>query len=63
MHISDSIIEKILSRNNLASAIQIEALKKEAENSDHSLQQVILDQEILDVVTLTTAFADYAHIP
>ncbi len=63
MQISDAIVEKLLTRSNLASAAQVGALKHEAENAKKSLQQVVIDQEILDDTTLTKAFANYANIP
>lgn len=63
MHISDSIVEKLLTRGNLASAAQVDALKHEAEQSHTPLQRLILEQEIVDDTALVKAFAEYAHIP
>ncbi len=63
MHISDTIIEKLLSRGGITSSEQISALKDEAEKSRRPLQQIVLEQEIIDDVSLTKAFAEYAHIP
>ena len=63
MHISDSIVEKLLTRGNLASAAQVDALKREAEQSHTPLQRLILEQEIIDDAALVKAFAEYAHIP
>lgn len=63
MHISDAIVEKLLTRSNVASAAQVESFKKEAEQSHQPLREYVLEQEVVDEVTLVKAFAEYAHIP
>lgn len=63
MQISDTIIEKLLIRGGLASAEQVDELKRSAESSRMPLKQIVIENEIADEVTLTKAFADYAHIP
>lgn len=63
MRISDTIIEKLLLRSNLVSADVIEELKNETEKSRRSLQQLVLEREIVDELTLVKAFSEYARIP
>lgn len=63
MRISDTIAEEILGKSGLATAAQIQELKNEAERSRRPLQQMLLEREIVDEVTLVKAFSDYAHIP
>lgn len=63
MRISDSIVEKLLLRNNIASAEKVEELKQEAERSRLPLREFVLEQEITDEITLVKAFSEYAHIP
>ncbi len=63
MRISDSIVEKLLLRNNIASAEKVEELKQEAERSRLPLREFVLEQEITDEIALVKAFSEYAHIP
>ncbi|MEO7904341.1 MAG: ATPase, T2SS/T4P/T4SS family [Candidatus Saccharimonadales bacterium] len=63
MRISDSIIQKLLEQKNLATAEQITSLKEEAERSRRTLQDLILQNELIDEKTLVQDFADYAQIP
>ena len=63
MRISDTIIETLLGRANLATPEQITSLKEEAARSKRSLQDTIIDQRITDDKTITKAFATYADIP
>lgn len=63
MHISNAIVEKLLTRGNKASSTQIDALLAEAERTKQPLQQLVIDQEIVSEVELVKAFSEYAHIP
>ncbi len=63
MQISDTLVEKILLRNDLSSTSRIEELKHEAKSSHTPLQRIVIEQEILSEVALVKAFADYANIP
>lgn len=63
MRISDAIIEKLLARSGVATVEQIAALKDESAHSRRPLQDLVIEKEITDEVTLTQAFADYAQIP
>lgn len=63
MRISDTIVEKLLTRGNLASSEQIASLKDEMKHSKQSLQDLVIDQEIVSETGLIKAFSDYAHIP
>jgi len=63
MRISDAIIEKLLARSGVATAEQITALKEEGVHSRRSLQDIVIDKEIINEKSLTKAFADYAQIP
>ena len=63
MHISDAIIEKLLTRSSLATSEQITALKEQGARLRRPLQEIILEKEILSEKTLIQAFADYAQIP
>lgn len=63
MHISDSTLLKLLTEKNIASAAQVDALKQESERSHKPVQQIVLEQEVIDEVSLVKAYADYVHIP
>lgn len=63
MKISDITLEKLLTRNSLATAEQIAALKKEGIETDQLLQDVVIKRKITDEKTLAQAFAEYSQIP
>jgi len=63
MRISDTILESLLGRAQLATPERITSLKEEAARSKRSLQETTIDQRITDERTLVKAFADYASIP
>lgn len=63
MRVSDSTIEKLLTRNNVITAEKLAELKSTAERSKHTLQEVVIDEKVIDEPTLTKLFADYAQIP
>lgn len=63
MRISDSIVEKLLLRNNIASPEKVEELKQQAESARQPLRDFVVEQELTDEVTLVKAFSEYAHIP
>ncbi|HRQ86773.1 MAG TPA: GspE/PulE family protein [Candidatus Saccharibacteria bacterium] len=63
MRISDSIIEALLGRANLATPEQLAALKNEAVRSKRTLQDVVIDQQVIDEKSLTKAFAEQENIP
>lgn len=63
MRVSDSTIEKLLTRNNVVTAEKLAELKNVAEHTKHPLQEVIVDEKIIDEPMLTKLFAEYAQIP
>ena len=63
MRISDTTIEKLLSRSGIATADQIEALKQEAINSKRSIQDIVLQNKMTDETALAKAFSEYSQIP
>ena len=63
MHISDSTLLKLLEEKNIASTAQVDAIKRESERSKKPVQQIVLDQEVTDEVSLVKAFAEYIHVP
>lgn len=63
MRVSDSTIEKLLTRNNVVTADKLVELKHVAEHTKHPLQEVIIDEKIIDEPMLTKLFAEYAQIP
>lgn len=63
MRISDSIIETLLGRANLATLEQLTALKNEAARSKRTLQEVVIDQQVIDEKSLTKLFAEHENIP
>lgn len=63
MRISDAIVEKILTKGNLATAERIASLKDEAKKSKRPLQQLVTEQQIITTTDLIKAFADNAGIP
>lgn len=63
MRISDSILETLLGRANLAKPEQIASLKQEAARLKLPLYEVVLTQNVTDEATLVKAFSAYADIP
>jgi type IV pilus assembly protein PilB len=63
MRISDTTLEKVLGRANLATPEQLSTLKEQASRLDHSLQEVVISEQIADERTLVKAFANYTQIP
>ena len=63
MRISDSTIESLLGREQLATADQITSLKEQAARLKRPLQEVVLDERVADEKTLVQAFSRYTDIP
>lgn len=63
MRISDTILETLLGRANLAKPEQIASLKQEATRLKRSLYDLVMAQKVTDETTLVKAFAEYADIP
>lgn len=63
MRISDTILETLLGRANLATPEQVTTLKEEAARSKRSLQETVIDQRVADDKKLVQIFADYAGVP
>ena len=63
MRISDVTIEKLLERSGVVTAEQLAVLKDESARSRRSIQDLVIQNELIDDKTLTKLFADYAQIP
>jgi len=63
MRISDITIEKLLERSGVVNAEQIAVLKEESARSRRSLQDLVIQNDLIDNKTLTKQFAEYAQIP
>jgi type IV pilus assembly protein PilB len=63
MRISDITIEKLLERSGAVNAEQIAVLKEESARSRRSLQDLVIQNDLIDNKTLTKQFAEYAQIP
>jgi type IV pilus assembly protein PilB len=63
MRISDTILETLLGRANLANPEQITSLKQEAARLKRPLYELVIAQKVTDETTLVKAFAEYADIP
>lgn len=63
MRVSDSIIEKILQQGGIVDESQLADLKLEAERSSQSLQDVVLNKDIMDDAKLTQLIADDIGVP
>lgn len=63
MQISDATLETLLTQSSLITGTQLEILKDESATSQHSLQDIIIKNKVMDEKTLAEAFAAYAHIP
>ncbi len=62
MHISDATMETLLRDKNLASSEQLQALKTQAQKGHRPLQDLALQSGIITELSLTQAYADFAHI-
>lgn len=63
MRISDKTMEKLLESSGSVTAEQAHALKEEAIRSKRSVQEVILQNDIISDTDLTRLYAKYAQIP
>ena len=63
MRISNVTMEKLLKLSGVATDVQIDALKEEATKSNHSLQDIAIQNEIIDEKTLAKAFSEFSQIP
>jgi type IV pilus assembly protein PilB len=63
MRISDDIMKKLLIQSGIATEEQINALTEKASNSNRSLQDMAVQQELVDDKILAKAFSEYAKIP
>ncbi len=63
MHISDGTLEKLLIQSKRFSNEDIIALKQEGSDSHKPLQQIAIEKELVNDVSLTKLFAEYANIP
>lgn len=63
MRISDSTIEKLLERHSIATSEQLEALKTESARTDKTLQDVVIEKNVITSRDLTKLYAEYAEIP
>lgn len=63
MRISDTTLEKVLGRANLATPEQLLTFKEQATRLGRSLQDVVLSERLADEKTLAQAFSNYAEIP
>lgn len=62
MRISDAIVEKLLADYGIAME-RISALREEGIRSRRSLQSLVVQNKLMDEVTLTKTYANYAGIP
>ncbi len=63
MRISDTIVETLLGREQLATAEQIATLKEQAERLKRPFQDVVLEEHVTDETTLVQAFSRYSDVP
>lgn len=63
MRISDITMEKLLVRSGVATPEQLSTLKEDSARSRRPLQDEVIQQKLMDEITLTQAFAEYAQIP
>lgn len=63
MRISDFTMEKLLLRSGKVTEEQLQSLKNEGVSSRHSLQEIALENNIFNDVSLAKIFSDYAQIP
>ncbi len=63
MHISDGTLERLLTKSKRFSIEQLTALKEESAKAHKPLQQMAVESELIDDVSLTKLFAEYTGIP
>lgn len=63
MRISDTIVEKLLLKDNVATPEALASFKDEAKQSKRSLQQTVIENDVISDKDLIKAFSEYAHIP
>lgn len=63
MHISDETVVQLLRKAEIATDEQIAPLQEEAIKSDKPLKTVAIETKLIDEVTLTKLYADFAGIP
>lgn len=63
MRISDETLTKLLTSNNVATEEQLAALREQAVTTSHSLQEAVLEAELITEADLTKLFAAYADLP
>jgi type IV pilus assembly protein PilB len=63
MYIADTAVEQMLKNAKLASDEQIATLKDQAARLRRSLQQLVIEEELVDEKTLTIAYAKMNNIP
>jgi len=63
MRISDETLVKLLERKGVATTEQLAPHIEEAARLERPLQEIVLNEKLIDVPTLTKLFAEYADIP
>ena len=63
MRIPDATIEKLLIRSGTITAEQLDTLKEEGVRSKRTIQDLVIQNELVSEEALTKAFAEYAQIP
>lgn len=63
MRISDDTLITLLTRNNIASVEQLNTLKEEGARLNRSLQEIVIEKQVITGPELTKLFAAYADIP
>lgn len=63
MHISDQTLMRMLRQGGIASDEQISTLVAEADRDGQPLRDIVLEQKLIDEVSLVKLFATYADIP
>ncbi len=63
MRILDDTLEKLLTRNKIATEQQLAPLREEAVRSSQSLQDTVLASKIIDEAALTKLYAEYIDVP
>ncbi len=63
MRISDDTLIKLLTEKEIAPKDQLDALREEGSHVNRSLQQLVIEKQIITETNLTKLFAEYADIP
>ena len=63
MRIPDATIEKLLIRSGTITAEQLDTLKEESVRSKRTIQDLVIQNELVSEEALTRAFSEYAQIP